>query len=83
MSSAVLSVVYVKMQEYGEAIVNCYWMLQVYLQSYPITTHIRHKSALASSSNIPKTNRGLVTTNPLQVLGTGVEPVRALLPTGF
>ena len=27
--------------------------------------------------------RGLVRTNPLKVLGTGVEPVRALLPTGF
>ena len=27
--------------------------------------------------------RGLVETNPQQVLGTGVEPVRALLPTGF
>ena len=31
----------------------------------------------------PTKKRGLVVTNPQQVLGTGVEPVRALLPTGF
>lgn len=32
---------------------------------------------------IQQKKRGLVKTNPQQVLGTGVEPVRALLPTGF
>ena len=32
---------------------------------------------------ISNKKRGLVETNPQQVLGTGVEPVRALLPTGF
>ena len=44
------------------------------------------KSLLASlgrDQNIVNKKRGLVETNPLQVLGTGVEPVRALLPTGF
>ena len=40
------------------------------------------KCVLARSKQ-SKQKKGLVETNPLQVLGTGVEPVRALLPTGF